>query len=86
MVILDNEGGMELIALNDRKQLTERQQLVYEGIIDYQKAHGFAPSVRELCAIAGLASTSSVSSHLKNLEEKGYIMRRADSPRAIAIL
>lgn len=32
------------------------------------------------------ASTSSVYAHLKILEEKGYIARKTDSSRAIAIL
>ncbi len=86
MGISDNEEELRVVALNERQQLTERQQLVYEGIIDYQKVHGFAPSVRELGMIVGLASTSSVYSQLKSLEEKGYIMRRPESPRAIAVL
>ena len=75
-----------MIALQERQQLTERQQLVYEGIIDYQKKYGFAPSVRELCVLVGLASTSSVYEQLKRLEEKGYILRKPESPRAIAVL
>lgn len=81
-------GGLDLgrIALKNRAQLTKRQQLVLEGIIDYQNSHGFAPAIRELCVIAGLSSTSSVSSHLKQLEEKGYIARMPEAPRAIAIL
>ncbi len=77
---------MGKIALKNREQLTKRQQLVLEGIINYQRAHGFAPSIRELCVLVGLASTSSVSSHLKQLEEKGYIARMPEAPRAIAIL
>lgn len=76
----------EQIALREREQLTSRQQIVFQSIIDYQRIHGFAPSIRELCGLAGLASTSSVYSHLKALEEKGYIARRAESPRAIAVL
>lgn len=34
----------------------------------------------------GVASTSSVYAHLKILEEKGYIARKMDASRAIAIL
>lgn len=69
-----------------RKKLTDRQQLVYDGIVKYQKEHGFAPSIRELCKISGLASTSSVYAHLKSLEDLGYIRRKEDAPRAIAII
>ena len=69
-----------------RRKLTDRQQLVYDGIVEYQKEHGFAPSIRELCKISGLASTSSVYAHLKSLEDLGYIRRKEDAPRAIAII
>lgn len=67
-------------------KLTKRQQLVYDGIVEYQKEHGFAPSIRELCRLSGLASTSSVYAHLKSLEDLGYIKRKEDAPRAIAII
>ena len=72
--------------MTKRKKMTQRQQSVYDGIVNYQKEYGYAPSVRELCVICDLASTSSVHSHLKSLEELGYIRRREDVPRAIAIV
>lgn len=76
----------EVIALSEREQLTEKQQLVFESILKYQRKYGFAPSIREICLMVGLASTSSVYGHLKMLEKKGYIRRREDVPRAIAIV
>lgn len=72
--------------MDKRKRMTVRQTAVYEGIVYYQRLHGYAPSIRELCKISGLASTSSVYAHLKSLEEMGYIKRKEDSPRAIAII
>lgn len=72
--------------MEKQKKMTERQADVYQGILNYQKIHGYAPSIRELCKICGLASTSSVYSHLKSLENMGYIKRREDSLRAIAIM
>lgn len=74
------------IALIDRAPLTEKQQNVYESIVRYQKVNGFAPTIREICKMVGVASTSSVYAHLKILEEKGYIARKMECPRAIAIL
>ena len=74
------------IDLIDREPLTEKQQKVYESILRYQKLNGFAPTVRELCKMVGLKSTSSIASHLKELEEKGYIARKTECPRAIAVL
>lgn len=67
-------------------RMTARQQEVYNGIVAYQQTYGYAPSIRELCAICNLSSTSSVVAHLKKLEELGYIRRREDAPRAIAVL
>ena len=76
----------ELDGMTKREELTEKQRLVYDGIVDYQMQYGYAPSIRELCVICNLASTSSVYAHLKKLEELGYIRRREDAPRAIAIV
>jgi len=72
--------------METKQALTSKQKNVYEAIIKYQKIYGYAPSIRELCKICGLASTSSVYAHLKSLEDRGYIKRREDSPRAIAII
>ena len=74
------------IDLVDRVPLTEKQQNVYESIMQYQRVNGYAPTIREICMMVGVASTSSVYAHLKILEEKGYIARKMDSSRAIAIL
>ena len=74
------------ISIGDREQLTESQQLVFEGILKYQRAHGYALSIRELCVISGLTSTSTIYTILKALERKGYIARRSESPRTIAVL
>ena len=59
---------------------------VYESIMQYQRVNGYAPTIREICKMVGVASTSSVYAHLKILEEKGYIARKMDASRAIAIL
>lgn len=58
----------------------------YESIMQYQRVNGYAPTIREICKMVGVASTSSVYAHLKILEEKGYIARKMDASRAIAIL
>ena len=48
----------------------EKQQNVYESIMQYQCVNGYAPAIREICKMVGVASTSSVYAHLKILEEK----------------
>lgn len=67
-------------------KLTERQDQVYRCIIEYQESHGFSPSIKDLCRMTGLRSSSTVHSHLKALEKSGYIERVRDCPRAVAVL
>lgn len=50
------------------------------------KQKGYPPSVREIGAAVGLASSSTVHGHLARLESKGYIRRDPTKPRAIEIL
>ena len=37
------------IDLVDRVPLTEKQQNVYESIMQYQRVNGYAPTIREIC-------------------------------------
>ncbi len=76
----------EGICLKERQRLTNKEQIILDGITSYQKIYGFAPTVRELCGIAGMASPSSVLTHLRKLEKKGYLLRRDASPRAMTVL
>lgn len=66
--------------------LSKRQSQIYDSIVAHVNEYGFAPTVRELCKLTGLASTSSIVMHLKALETKGYIKRYPTQPRAITIL
>lgn len=58
--------------------------------MDFIKAEvnqkGYPPSVREIGAAVGLASSSTVHGHLARLESKGYIRRDPTKPRAIEVL
>ena len=66
--------------------LSRRQSRIYDSIVANVNEYGFAPTVRELCNLSGLASTSTIIGHLKTLEKKGYIKRYPTHPRAITIL
>ena len=68
-----------------RPKLSKRRQQIYDYLCEYMQAHGYAPSVREICQAVGLSSTSTVASHLNVLEEEGYIKRDAKKPRAMVI-
>ena len=43
------------IDLVDRAPLTEKQQNVYESIMQYQRVNGYAPTIREICKMVGVA-------------------------------
>ncbi len=65
--------------------LTERQQMVLIFLREEIAKRGYPPSMREIGAAVGLASTSSVSHQLRVLEQLGYVKRDANRPRALEI-
>lgn len=66
------------------KPLTKSQQKVYDYIRECAQDNRI-PSVREICAVTGLKSTSTVHLHLKTLEEKGLIQRDKGLNRSIRL-
>ena len=46
------------------KSLSERQKEILAEIIRFKKENGFSPTVRELCKLVGLKSTSSMAAQL----------------------
>lgn len=58
---------------------------VYNFVKQYIHDNAMSPSVRDICAGAGLKSTSSVHSYLKKLDETGRIEYRPGMRRAIII-
>lgn len=47
--------------------------------------HGYAPSVREICAAVGLKSTASVHYHLNELKSRGLIEMDGNKNRTISL-
>lgn len=68
------------------RELTKRQNDIFEYIKQTVHSKGYPPSVREIGEAVGLASSSTVHGHLSRLEEKGYIKRDPTKPRAIEIV
>lgn len=68
------------------KTLTKRQEEVLTFIKGFIAENSYPPSVREIGAAVGLASSSTVHAHLQALDNKGFIKRDASSARAIVIL
>ncbi len=68
------------------KGLTARQTKILETIQRSVSANGYPPSMREIGDTVGLASLSSVTHQLTQLEKLGYIRRDPKRPRAMEIL
>ena len=62
--------------------LTNSEKRVYEYLCEHIDKHGYSPSVRDIAAALGFASSSTVHLYLSRLEEKGYIEREANKSRS----
>ena len=69
----------------DATGLTPRQQRVLTHIKDSIELRGYPPSMREIGEAVGLTSTSSVSHQLRVLQEKGFLKRDPNRPRALEV-
>jgi repressor LexA len=67
------------------EELTNRQQMILDFIVEQQRVRGFPPSVREIGEAVGLTSPSTVHSHLATLQKRGYLRRDPTKPRAIEV-
>ena len=68
------------------KDLTKRQQEIFDFIKRYSARYGYPPTVRDIGKAVGLASSSTVHAHLANLEKLGLLRRDPTKPRAIELL
>lgn len=68
------------------KDLTKKQEETLKFIKKYMVAHGYPPSVREICAGMGLSSPATAHTHLKELESKGFIRKQNSKFRTIELL
>ncbi len=66
--------------------LTKRQTDVLTFIKTFIAAHGYPPTVREICDSLGLSSPATAHSHLAQLESKKYIKKNSSKNRAIELL
>src|SRR5215210_5565951 len=68
------------------KDLTKRQQEIFDFIKKYSAKYGYPPTVRDIGKAVGLASSSTVHAHLANLEKIGLLRRDPSKPRALELL
>jgi repressor LexA len=67
-------------------KMTAKQKEILEFIMLSKKQRGYAPSMREIGEVVGLASSASVSHQLSQLEKLGAISRDPNRPRTIDVL
>ena len=67
------------------KQLSPMRQRILEFVTDSTRANGYPPTVREICDAVGLRSPSTVHSHLKILQEGGYLEKSDHKTRALSV-
>ena len=63
---------------------TKRQDIL-NFIREFITAHGYGPSVREICAAVGLCSTATVHYHLRALRDQGLLVMEEGKKRAISL-
>ena len=84
MAILDRIGGFYMA--NRVQIMTEKDKEMYNIIMLYIAQKGFSPTVRELCEMSGVRSTSTVHNRLKKLERLGKIQKLTECPRTITVM
>ena len=67
------------------KSISAKQLNILDCIYKAIDSNGYPPTVREIGAEVGLASTSTVHGHLSRLEGKGYLVRDASKTRALEL-
>lgn len=69
----------------DTSALPPRQQRILLMIRDWVVKYGYSPSTRQIGDAVGLRSSSSVSKHLKSLEDNGFLRRSSTMSRPIDV-
>ncbi|HED08254.1 MAG TPA: transcriptional repressor LexA [Ignavibacteria bacterium] len=69
-----------------KKELTERQQAIFDFILKFKEMNGFPPTLREIGKNFDIASTFGVKRHIDALVKKGYLNVESNTSRGISIL
>lgn len=64
---------------------TRRQQQVLDFVTVFTRDHGMPPTVREIAAGLGIASTNAVAGHIAALRRKGLLEKRPGKSRGILV-
>jgi len=69
-----------------KKGLSERQIKILITLDQFQREHGYPPSIREICEDAGVSSTSVVNYYLEQLKDMGLIERDERVSRGLRLV
>ncbi len=83
---LDDENAPASASTRRRTTLSDKQREILSVIQASVARRGYPPSMREIAEAVGLASLSSVSHQLGQLELSGYLRRDPNRPRALEVL
>ncbi|MBX9470550.1 transcriptional repressor LexA [Microcella sp.] len=83
---LDTGASPSAPSTRRRTTLSDKQREILSVIQASVARRGYPPSMREIAEAVGLASLSSVSHQLGQLELSGYLRRDPNRPRALEVL
>jgi repressor LexA len=66
--------------------LTERQEVVFEVILESIRERGVPPTIREIAKETDISSPNGVMCHVRALEQKGMIVRARNATRGIRVV
>jgi repressor LexA len=75
-----------MMARRRKKGLSERQKRILEVLENFQVENGYPPSIREICELANISSTSVVNYYLDQLQEMNFIERDGKVSRGIRLI
>lgn len=64
--------------------MNEKQKKFIDFILDFKSDNGYSPSVREIAAGLGIASTSTVKNMLDRLEKDGLLIKSSGVARSVS--
>jgi repressor LexA len=67
------------------KEMSRRQQEVYDFIKDYHAQNGISPSVSDIAAGLGLAHTT-IAIYVDVLKKKGFVKSLPGIPRSLTVV
>ena len=69
-----------------RERATKKQQELLQFVIGFIREHDYGPSYREIMRALDYKSVSTVATHINGLVAKGFLQRKDNSPRSLAIV